>query len=232
MRPTAHDRKAPMSIAPALPRTSTPLSLRLREATRTVHEQAESTGFVTRLMAGELDVAAYADLAAQHQVIYTALESADDALRADPFGSTLVVDGLARAAAVERDLEVLVGPAWRDEVRVLPATERYAERLREVVGTWLGGYAAHAYTRYLGDLSGGLAIKALLQRRYGVPDEAVQFYTFPSIPKPKVFKDEYRARLDALPLDEAEAARVTDEACHAFELNTAVFAELAETHCR
>lgn len=222
-----------MSLAPALPRTDTPpLSQLLREATRAVHKTAETTGFITRLMAGELSVAAYADLAAQHRVIYTALESADDALRQDPVGSTLVIDGLARAAAIERDLESLVGPRWRDEVTALPATERYAERLREVVGTWLGGYAAHAYTRYLGDLSGGLAIKAILQRRYGVADEAVQFYTFPSIPKPKLFKDEYRARLDALPFDDDERARVAQEACVAFELNTAVFGELGAIHCR
>ncbi len=222
-----------MSLVTAPPVAETlPLSALLRSATRRAHETAESTGFVTRLMAGELSVAAYADLAAQHRVVYAALESADDALRRDPVGSRLVVDGLARSAAIERDLEALVGPGWRDEVRVLPAAERYAERLREVVGTWVGGYAAHAYTRYLGDLSGGLAIKAILQRSYGVPDEAVQFYTFPAIPRPKLFKDEYRARLDALPFDADERERVADEACVAFELNTALFTELAAVHCR
>lgn len=209
---------------------SEPLSVHLRTATRTQHEQAEGTSFIGRLMAGELTVAAYADLAAQHHTIYTALEEAEAFVRTDPAGRTVVFDELPRVAALEADLAVLVGPRWKDEIRVLPATLRYAERLRTVAGTWVGGYVAHSYTRYLGDLSGGLAVKAILQRSYGVADDAVNFYTFPAIPKPKLFKDEYRARLDALPFDAAERDRVAEEARLAFDLNTALFAELGAIH--
>ncbi|MBX9243475.1 biliverdin-producing heme oxygenase [Actinotalea ferrariae] len=209
-----------------------PLSLHLRAATRVAHERAETSGFVESLMRGELTVAAYADLAAQHHVIYTALEAAEPFVRSDPAGATMVVEGLRRVPSIERDLETLVGPGWRDEVRVLPATERYAARLREVAGTWVGGYVAHAYTRYLGDLSGGLAVKAILQRAYAVPDEAVNFYTFTSIPKPKLFKDDYRARMDALPFDREERLAVAAEAEVAFGLNTALFAELGAIHLR
>lgn len=207
-----------------------PLSVHLRSATRVQHERAEGTSFIGRLMAGELGVAAYADLAAQHHTIYTALEEAERFVRADPTGATIVFDELPRVAALETDLAVLVGPAWREEIRALPATLAYAERLRAVAGTWVGGYAAHAYTRYLGDLSGGLAVKAILQRSYGVADAAVNFYTFPAIPKPKLFKDTYRARLDALPFDAAERDRVAEEARVAFDLNTAVFGELGAIH--
>lgn len=209
-----------------------PLSLHLRATTRTAHERAETSGFVESLMRGELTVAAYADLAAQHHVIYTALEAAEPFVRADPAGATMVVDGLRRVPSIERDLTTVLGPGWRDEVRVLPATERYAARLHEVAGTWVGGYVAHAYTRYLGDLSGGLAVKAILQRAYAVPDAAVNFYTFTSIPKPKLFKDDYRARMDALPFDRDERLAVAAEAEVAFGLNTALFAELGAIHVR
>ena len=221
-----------MTAPPLVPRTlaNEPLSTHLRLATRSQHEEAESTSFIARLMAGELDVAAYADLAAQHHTIYTALEEAEVFVRTDASGATVVFDELPRVAALEADLAVLVGPGWREQVRALPATLRYAERLREVAGTWVGGYVAHAYTRYLGDLSGGLAVKAILQRSYGVADEAVNFYTFPAIAKPKLFKDEYRARLDALPFDAAERDRVAEEARVAFDLNTAVFGELGAVH--
>lgn len=58
----------------------------------------------------------------------------------------------------------------------------------------------------------------------------MSFYSFPAIPKPKLFKDEYRARLDALPFDAAERARVAAEAQVAFDLNTAVFSELGAVH--
>lgn len=208
----------------------TPLAAALRTATRTEHEQAEHMPFVTELMAGRLPVAAYTDLLAQHHAIYRALEDAEPLVRADPAGATMLFEGLARSASIERDLAALLGPSWRDAVRVLPATGRYVERLRTSGGTWVGGYVAHAYTRYLGDLSGGLAVRAVLRRSLGVPDDALAFYTFPAIPKPKLFKDVYRARLDALPFDAAERARVVDEARLAFRLNADVFADLGAVH--
>lgn len=208
----------------------TQLAQTLRTATRTEHERAEAMPFVAALMAGRLPLTAYADLLAQHRVVYAALEAAEPSLRADATGRTLVVDGLARSAAIEADLATLVGPAWRARVRTLPATARYAARLREVVGTWVGGYAAHAYTRYLGDLSGGLAIRSVLRRHHGLGDDALHFLTFPAMPQPKLVKDDYRARLDALPFDDAEQARVADEARLAFRLNAAVLADLGAVH--
>lgn len=211
--------------APALP-----LSALLRTATRPAHEHAETRPFVEALMEGRLDGAAYADLAAQHLAIYTALETAGDALCAtDPRASDVVDEALRRVPAIEADLAHLLGPDWTDRIEMLDATRDYAARIAEA-GTWLGGYVAHAYTRYLGDLSGGQAIKAILQRSYGVPDEGVQFYTFSAIAKVKPYKDAYRARLDALPLTAEERERAAAEAVVAFEHNAAVFAALAERH--
>ncbi|WP_418275572.1 heme oxygenase (biliverdin-producing) [Isoptericola jiangsuensis] len=205
------------------------LSLLLREGTRSEHEQAETEGFVSRLMGGDLDVAAYADLAAQQLVVYTALEEASAAIRADARGATLVFDELTRVPAIERDLAHLHGPGWADEIRILPATEAYAARLREVAGS-LPHYAAHAYTRYLGDLSGGQIIQRMMQRHYGMGTAGLEFYDFPEIPKAKPFKDLYRERLDGLALDAAEVDAAVGEAQAAFRLNRAVFVELGRAH--
>ena len=211
------------------------LAADLRAATRAEHERAESMPFVGALMDGRLPLAAYVDLLGQHRAVYRALEAAEPFVRADPAGATMVVPGLARLAAIEHDLAVLGAAAERgaagpDGVRLLPATERYVQRLHDVAGTWVGGYVAHAYTRYLGDLSGGQAIRSVLRRRYAVPDDALHFYAFPAIPKPKLFKDAYRARLDALPFDAAERSRVLEEAAVAFRLNADLFADLAAVH--
>jgi len=206
-----------------------PLSVRLREGTRAEHSQAESEGFVERLLAGRLGVAAYADLAAQQLAIYGALEQASARLRADARGATLVFDELTRVPAIERDLAHLLGPGWRDVVRVLPATERYVARLH-AVGDDLPRYAAHAYTRYLGDLSGGQIIKRMLERHYGLDGAGLEFYTFDEIPKAKPFKDLYRERLDGLALDEVETGAAVAEAQEAFRLNRAMFVELGLAH--
>jgi heme oxygenase (biliverdin-producing, ferredoxin) len=205
------------------------LAADLRAATRAEHQRAESMPFVGALMDGRLPLAAYLDLLGQHRAVYRALEAAEPFVRADPAGATMVVPGLARSAAIEHDLAAL-GVGEPGTVRLLPATRRYVQRLHDVAGSWVGGYVAHAYTRYLGDLSGGLAIRSVLRRTYALPDDALHFYTFPDIPKPKLFKDAYRARLDALPFDADERSRVTQEAAVAFRLNADLFADLAAVH--
>ncbi|WP_235518466.1 heme oxygenase (biliverdin-producing) [Cellulomonas sp. Leaf334] len=208
--------------------TLSPLSVALREGTRDEHETAERSGFVELLLSGRLDRAAYADLAAQQLVIYTALEASGSRLEDD---GHLVFDELTRVPAIEQDLAHLYGAGWRTEIRVLPATAAYADRLAETADS-LPRYAAHAYTRYLGDLSGGQIIKRMLQRHYGFTSEGIAFYDFPQIHKLKPFKDVYRERLDALPLDGAARAAVVEEARLAFRLNADVFGELGATHVR
>ncbi|MCC2318591.1 biliverdin-producing heme oxygenase [Cellulomonas chengniuliangii] len=211
--------------------TTTPLSTLLREGTRPEHEAAEQMGFVEQLMAGHLDRAAYTDLAVQQHAIYTALEAASAEIRAQPGGETIVFDELTRVPSIEADLAFLLGPDWAQQMRVLPATERYAARLRET-GSSIALYVAHAYTRYLGDLSGGQIIQRMLERHYGFGAEGVSFYHFAQIPKAKPFKDAYRERLDALDLDEDQRATAVAEAKRAFEHNRALFAELGALHLR
>lgn len=212
-----------------------PLSTLLREGTRADHEAAEGSRFVEDLLGGRLTVAAYADLALQLHAVYVALEEVGEAVRATPAGAGLVVEELLRVPALESDLAHLLGPDWRDRATVLPATAAYVARLRALataadgapaVGAWL----AHAYTRYLGDLSGGQVIGRMVQRHYDVADAGVGFYAFPLIPKPKPFKDGYRERMDALPLTDDERDAVVEEARVAFRHNRALFLALDEVH--
>lgn len=208
-----------------------PLSALLREGTRADHGAANSEDFIEQLLSGALDRAAYADLSAQLLVVYEALEEVGAALHDEDRGAGLVFNELTRVPAIERDLAFLYGPEWRDEIQILPATREYAARVREV-GDSLPHYAAHSYTRYLGDLSGGQIVKRMMKEHYDLGDEALAFYTFPDIPKIKVFKDSYRDQLDRLDLDQDEVAATLAEAHHAFHLNRVVFTALAEIHCR
>lgn len=207
------------------------LSAQLREGTRAVHDSAENSDFIARLMKGELNRAAYADFAAQHLAIYTALEaaSAKHAAAEDPRGRSLLFDELLRTPSIETDLAFLFGENWVEEIDVLPATLDYAARIAEIGGS-LPHYAAHAYTRYLGDLSGGQIIQRMLQRHYGFGAEGVSFYTFAEIPKSKPFKDVYRERLDGLNLTPDEITETVSEAQRAFQLNQSLFEALAKRH--
>ncbi|GIG41477.1 biliverdin-producing heme oxygenase [Cellulomonas phragmiteti] len=208
---------------------ATPLSAALRAGTRQDHEDAERSVFVEHLVGGSLPLAGYVDLAAQQHAVYTALEAAGDRLVAAGTHGDLVFPELVRVPAIEADLTHLLGEDWRTRVRVLPATAAYVARLA-AVGDDLPHYAAHAYTRYLGDLSGGQVLQRMIARHHGLSGAGVSFYDFPQIHRLKPFKDVYRERLDALDLDAGQRAAVVAEARLAFRLNRAMFADLAAAH--
>lgn len=215
-----------MTTANAVEKPS--FSQELRERTWQRHQLAEGTDFVASLMDGRVDRSGYAAMAAQHGHIYAALESVAESMQGDPLAGRFVADELVRGPHLEADLRFLVGDDWRDQLPPLAATKRYVARLHEMAG-WPGGFVAHHYTRYLGDLSGGLAIGARVARAYGLAPggDGVRFYTFTEIPKPRAFKEDYRAQLDAVAWADGERERVIDEVLLAYELNTAVFADLA-----
>ncbi|WP_223692989.1 biliverdin-producing heme oxygenase [Leifsonia poae] len=204
-----------------------PFSQALRERTRTDHGSSEGAGFMQNLMTGKGTRDDYIALVAQHYFIYEALEAAAAAMSDDEVASAFITPKLTRLPAIVADLEFLLGPDWRDRVAPLPTTVRYVERIHEVAGTWAGGFVAHHYTRYLGDLSGGQIIRTLMQRQFGFETNGVGFYLFAEIAKPKEFKDVYRAQLDAVAWDAAERERVIDEVILAYRFNTELFEDLA-----
>ncbi len=202
-------------------------SERLRQLSWQDHEEAATSRFVQALFSGELPLAGYRALATQHYFIYSALEAVGDTMRAHPDAGPFVFDELRRVGALEADLAALVGADWRDTVEALPSTAAYCERIRATAGDWPGGFIAHHYTRYLGDLSGGQMIARAVSRAYEFTDGAgMAFYVFDSIDDLDAFKARYRGLLDDLPFDAAEQDRVLAELKVAYGYNTAVFAEL------
>lgn len=211
-------------------RTTTPLSLALREGTRAEHAAAEATTFVDDLLSGRLDVAAYVGLAVQQHAIYTALEAAGARLaRQDRRAAAVVLTELHRVPAIEEDLRHLLGTTGSPRPPVLAATRDYADHLL-TTAAHLTLWVAHAYTRYLGDLSGGQVIHRALEHHYGLADAGLSFYRFAGSPGVKPLRDRYRARLDALPLSVQEQADVVTEARVAFAYNRAVLAALGSEH--
>ncbi|MFD1715104.1 heme oxygenase (biliverdin-producing) [Amnibacterium flavum] len=204
-----------------------PFSQALRERTRTDHSSSEGAGFMTDLMSGRGSRDDYIALVAQHYFIYAALEAAAESMRDDAIARCFISDDLTRLPALEQDLEFLLGDDWRAQIEPLPTTRRYVDRIDEVAGSWPGGFVAHHYTRYLGDLSGGQIIRTLMQRQFGFETNGVGFYLFDQIAKPREFKDRYREQLDGVGWDDAERARVIDEVALAYRFNTELFADLA-----
>lgn len=199
------------------------LAARLREATAPQHRDTETRSFITRLMSGELDLEAYTAYLAQYAYVYRALE-ARAAQAGDP--DFMTDPGLARVASIESDLANLGGADWEQRHPALPATVAYVDHLRAIDAADVPRYLAHHYTRYLGDLSGGQAIAALVARHYGATEDQLAFYRFESIDSPVRYKRTYREGLDALDFTAQQEAALIAEAQAAFEFNGAIFEAL------
>ncbi|KIC58732.1 heme oxygenase (biliverdin-producing) [Microbacterium hominis] len=204
-----------------------PFSTALRARSRTAHSGSEHAGFMDDLMRGRGTRDDYVALVAQHWFIYEALEAAAETMRDDPIAAPFISEKLTRLPAIESDLAFLIGDDWRERIAPLPTTTRYVERIREVGASWPGGFVAHHYTRYLGDLSGGLFIGKLMARQFGFETNGIGFYLFDEIADPAAFKDVYREQLDAVAWDAAERERVIDEVLAAYQFNTDLFVDLA-----
>jgi heme oxygenase len=198
------------------------LSQRLREATMDDHRRAEQQPFVRELLQGRLERSAYIDFVRDLREVYVALERG---LREAPEG---VVPGimldprLHRVAALEADLDHLHGPDWRDRLTPTDEATAYAAALDERARKAPRRLAAHAYVRYLGDLSGGQAIGRVVQRAYGLEGgRGLAFYAFPDIENTAAFKDRFRAALDALG-NGSVSDELVDEAREAFRRNGAI----------
>lgn len=203
-----------------------PLSARLQTATRAMHAAAERSGVMARLLRGDIDLAGYCVLLRNLHALYAALESALDWHAGDPELGRVRFPALFRAPALEADLSYLHGEGW-SALTLTAAMHSYCARIEGLrdAQPWL--LAAHAYVRYLGDLSGGQVLCRIVRRVFGLVGGAgTQFYAFGERDDIEAHKARLRCALDALPLDAAGVERMAVEANAAFALHVRLFDEL------
>lgn len=210
------------------------LAARLREETRAEHRAAERGAFVHALLRGQLTRERYAAYLLALGPIYEALESGLRRHAAHPVVGPLALLELERSPAIAADLLTRFGLTLGGAPAV-PAATAYAERLYRLAEAAPSLLVAHAYTRYLGDLSGGQILRRGAARILGLATDpppgtpGLAFYDFPDVIDVidlERCKQDIRARLDALPIDAAQASAIVAEARWAFAGTAAVFAAL------
>ncbi|MFE5333210.1 heme oxygenase (biliverdin-producing) [Embleya sp. NPDC056575] len=199
----------------------------LRKRSWAFHQEAEGSGFLEALMKGELTRDAYTAMVAQHYWAYVVLDDAADTMREHPVGAPFADARLDRRAILEADMLFLAGEGWQERWPANEATRRYTDRMREKCYDWAGGFVAHHYTRYLGDMSGGQFIAKQMRKHYDLPGtRGSDFYVFDGLGDLTVWKDAYRAAMNDAPWDEAEQELVIQEVLFAYDINSAVLREL------
>lgn len=205
------------AIAEGSPPVSVVTGLYLR--TKTLHAEAERSGIIKDLLRGQASRDGYVLLIRNLLPAYREMEQGLHRHKASPALSRLASFKLDRAPAIEADLDSLCGHGWRDAIPVLEAATAYAARIARAAegdGTRL---IAHAYARYLGDLSGGLILQKLLTRTLMMSPSELSFYEFSQFSDLGALKTEYRNALDRAASNAADPDAIIEEGAVAFSHN-------------
>lgn len=206
------------------------ISTTLYLATKALHHEAETTGVIRHLLRGKASRDGYIMLMRNVLPAYRALEDGLAQHRDNPLLSELSTFDFDRAGAAEADLRAMCGGGY-DRVPLLPEGEAYAARIVDAAQGDGARLIAHAYTRYLGDLSGGQILRRLLKKSLDLQENEVSFYDFPRFHDLAALKNDYRDAIDRAGALAPDADAIVAEGERAFQLNIdvscAVDAQLA-----
>ena len=203
------------------------LSARLRAQTWPAHRQVESTPFVRTMLRGGLSLPAYCLLLASLHPIYAALEAGLQRHAGRPDLAAICTEPLWREPALADDLAALHGADWREALAAQPQALAYAGHLRTLADGAPALLVAHAYVRYLGDLSGGQALRRIVAGSLDLAGDAgTRFYDFGSAAQATALAGRLRTALDRIDTDEATHDAIVREAEQAFARHERLFGEL------
>lgn len=206
------------------------LASQLREGTKHSHTMAENTAYMKCFLKGIVEREPFRKLIANLYFVYSTLEEELLRHRNHPVVSLIYFPELNRKASLEKDLAFYYGDNWQEEIAPSEAGKIYVARIKEVSDSEPELLVAHSYVRYMGDLSGGQALKNIVRSALSLPPDRGtnfhQFDAFPSVEARRAFKGRYRDALNSLPVDDELIKKIVAEANYAFALNRDVMHSL------
>ena len=200
---------------------------RLKTETRALHTVAERSTFMQMLLSGRLDRLAYCALLRNLHAVYAALEPALARHASLPAIAPVFLPALWRAGALQHDLDALHGPGWAKAIALQPAATAYVDRLRDLDQSRPTLLLAHAYLRYLGDLSGGQLLRGIVAKSPALAGgTAISFYDFGDVAATRNLTHAFRAGLAAVAVDEIQMDALVEEAKLGFEGHRQLFDQL------
>jgi heme oxygenase len=184
---------------------------------------AERTPVMGALIAGRLSLVDYRELLVNLHAIYEGLETMLARHSSDAACGAIDLPGLTRLASLRRDLDGFEADGIGGPATLRPAASAYVARLLALGAQQPELLVAHAYVRYLGDLSGGQVLGRIVGQKLKAP---VAFYEFGSAEQAASLARAFRRALDALVLSDAQINAIVDEAVGAFDRHVALFDEL------
>ncbi|MEB3215698.1 MAG: heme oxygenase (biliverdin-producing) [Nostocales cyanobacterium 94392] len=203
------------------------LAIKLRSGTEQSHAVTENIGFMKCFVKGVVDRSCFAKFLSNLYLVYSELEAAIETNKNHPCINVIYFPELNRKGNLEQDLQFYYGSNWQNEIAPLISAKNYVSRIRELSVKQPELLIGHAYTRYMGDLSGGQMLQKVVQSTFNlVGYQGTSFYNFEQIPDKKAFKDKYREALDKVPVDDITANKIVAEANNSFQFNMQIAQEL------
>ena len=159
------------------------LASKLREGTKQSHTMSENTAFMKCFLKGIVEEEPFRKLIANLYFLYCAIEEELERHQHHPVVGKIYFHELNRKANLEQDLAFYYGERWQDKIVASKEGRAYVDRIHEVAKTEPELLIAHAYVRYMGDLSGGQSLKKIIRSAMNLPaDQGTRFYDFDQLP--------------------------------------------------
>lgn len=197
----------------------------IQQSTKKLHDMAENTGFIKRLVDGNATVESYGEYIYNLYFVYKAIEENLEKHKNDIVLKEFITPEVFRAESLLKDSKFLLGYEL-DSVEICDSTRVFVDRLEEISQINPKLLIAHAYTRYLADLFGGRTIFKIIKDNYDIHNDGLNYYMFDEIPDLKAFVMDYHKKLDLIDLNDDEKVKFLNEISLSYVFNISISNEL------
>ncbi|MCH1966056.1 heme oxygenase (biliverdin-producing) [Paraclostridium sordellii] len=197
----------------------------IQQSTKKLHDMAENTGFIKRLVDGNATVESYGEYIYNLYFVYKAIEENLEKHKNDIVLKEFITPEVFRAESLLKDSKFLLGYEL-DSVEICDSTRVFVDRLEEISQINPKLLVAHAYTRYLADLFGGRTIFKIIKDNYDIHNDGLNYYMFDEIPDLKAFVMDYHRKLDLIDLNDDDKVKFLNEISLSYVFNISISNEL------
>ncbi|RGX05638.1 heme oxygenase (biliverdin-producing) [Paraclostridium sordellii] len=197
----------------------------IQQSTKKLHDMAENTGFIKRLVDGNATVESYGEYIYNLYFVYKSIEENLEKHKNDIVLKEFITPEVFRAESLLKDSKFLLGYEL-DSVEICDSTRVFVDRLEEISQINPKLLVAHAYTRYLADLFGGRTIFKIIKDNYDIHNDGLNYYMFDEIPDLKAFVMDYHRKLDLIDLNDDEKVKFLNEISLSYVFNISISNEL------
>uniref|UniRef100_H3HB61 SAC3/GANP/THP3 conserved domain-containing protein n=1 Tax=Phytophthora ramorum TaxID=164328 RepID=H3HB61_PHYRM len=207
--------------------TPTPLTEQMRAATREIHSVSDNLVNL-KLVVALTDKELYGRALMLFYYVYAQLESSIKIHKEHEAFSGLyeLLDEIARADKIAKDLRYYLGEDWNTKYQPTPAVQDYVKHLQELGKKNPILALPYCYHMYMAILAGGVMIKKLVKRSFKPPEgDGLNAFAF-DVKSNKALRDTIKDKINAVPYDEATKKLILVESMNCFKMNNQVVGSL------